>query len=148
MDATDAQQYWNRVRPAWRLFWLTVGPRLDDYRREDWFAILNSRNGFQSRQEPGSGDETIFRLETPAGVEAALVAFPHGSNDAVVVQGGVLPLTLSSKEPVPTLGIRLRLGGDWVDSGPFFAPRQGVRMTVWLQPEFFLRYLKERAARN
>ncbi|RKH54235.1 hypothetical protein D7Y23_01015 [Corallococcus sp. AB050B] len=148
MDATDAQQYWNRVRPAWRLFWMTVGARVDDYRREDWFALLDSRNGYQLRQEPGSGDEAVLRIEAPVGVEAEVVAFPTVPNDAVVVQRGVLPLTLSFKEPVYTLGIRLRSGGDWVDSGPFFAPRKGARMTVWLQPEFFQRYLKERAARR
>ncbi|RKH51738.1 hypothetical protein [Corallococcus aberystwythensis] len=144
-DVTDAQQYWNHVRPVWRLFWRTFGPDLDDSTRGEWFALLNSRNGFQIRRETGSGDETVVRVETPAGEEAELVTFPHGVNAPVVVQRGVLPLTLSSKQPVYTLGIRLRLGGDWVDSGPFFAPPQEGRMTVWLQPELFLRYLKERA---
>ncbi|RKH05220.1 hypothetical protein D7X74_34715 [Corallococcus sp. CA047B] len=145
--ATDAQQYWNRVRPAWRLFWMTVGPRPDDYRRDEWFALLNSRDGFQVRQEPRSGDETVFRIAAPTGVEAELVTFPRGANDPVVVQRGVLPFTLSSKELVHNLGIRLRSGGDWVDSGPIFAPPHGGRMTVWLQPELFLRYLKEHPAK-
>ncbi|MGE6757465.1 hypothetical protein ACQKGO_05580 [Corallococcus interemptor] len=146
--AADAQQYWNQVRPVWRLFWMTVGPRLDDFKREDWLALLHSRDGFQIRQEPGSGDETVVRIETPARVEAELIVFPHGPNAPVVVQRGALPLTFTSKQPIPTFGIRLRAGGDWVDSGPHFAPRKGARMTVWLQPEFFLRYLKERAARR
>jgi hypothetical protein len=147
LGATDAQQYWNRVRPVWRSFWMTVGPRLDDFRREDWLALLHSRDGFQIRQEPGSGSETVVRVETPAGVEAELITFPHGPNEPVVVQRGALPLTFSSKQPIATLGIRLRSGGDWVDSGPHFAPRKGSRMTIWLQPELFLRHLKERATR-
>ncbi|WP_223644086.1 hypothetical protein [Corallococcus sp. EGB] len=146
-DAADAQQYWNRVRPVWRLFWMTGGLTPDDGWREDWYALLHSRDGFQTRREPGSGSGTVVRVETPVGVEAELVSFPNGANDEVVVQRGVLPLTLSSKQPVYHLGIRLRLGGEWVDTGPFFFPPQGGRMTVWLQPEMFLRYLKERAAR-
>lgn len=146
-DATDAQQYWNRVRPVWRLFWMTGGLTPDDGWREDWYALLHSRDGFQIRRVRGSGTETVVRVEAPAGVEAELVTYPNGANDAVVVQRGVLPLTLSSKQPVYHLGIRLRSGGDWVESGPIFAPPEGGRMTLWLQPELFLRYLKERAAR-
>lgn len=143
--ATDAQQFWNNVRPFWRLWWKTVGPRPDHYNRGEWFSLPSSATGLQSCSEQLSDEKTILRIAGVPGVEAELLSFARGAAQPVVVQRGVLPLTLSVDEGfLPSTGIRLRSGGEWVDSGPFFHLARGNQTTVWLQPELFRRHLEER----
>ncbi|NMO22142.1 hypothetical protein HPC49_36560 [Pyxidicoccus fallax] len=148
-EATDAQQYWNRARPLWRLWWKHVGPRPDAYDRFHWLALVHSPLGYQIRFEPLLlGEKTVLHVAAPTGVEAELLTFPHGVHQPVVVHRGALPLTYSSEKPMSGVGVRLRLGETWVDTGAFFAPRKGERMTVWLQPELLRHFLEESRARN
>ncbi|MFP2926073.1 hypothetical protein ACLESO_12805 [Pyxidicoccus sp. 3LG] len=148
LEATDVQMYWNRVRPLWRLWWKTVGSRSDAYDRQRWLALTYSADGFQLRTEPRSDGKTVLRVAATSGVEAELVVFSRTGKNPVVVEQGTLPLTHTTKEPVPSAGLRLRVDGEWIDSGIFVTPPKGEQMTIWVQPELFRRYLKEKQARR
>ncbi|WP_147444918.1 hypothetical protein [Corallococcus sp. CA053C] len=140
-QAATEQEYWNRVRPLWRLWWLYVAPDAERYARSEWLALESSRDGIQIQwgaEEKG----TALRLEGPAGMKVEVLShsFP---GPPTVVQRGVLPLTVESKERLNSVGLRLLMGTTWVDSGAYLAPSQ-ARMTVWIHPKLFQRFLASR----
>ncbi|MCY1045320.1 hypothetical protein OV208_28650 [Corallococcus sp. bb12-1] len=144
-QAADEQEYWNRVRPLWRVWWSEIASSKEGYSRSDWLTLESSRQGIQIRSERDGEQGTVIHFEGPAGMQAEVLSDGSIGKPPTVVQRGVLPLTVTSKEPLSSVGIRLRAGKkeDWLDSGVHLAAARS-RMTVWLQPELLQRDLKTR----